>query len=164
MIVCGHGNVKNFCDKYEMVVATTHDGPIEEYKGICRVLVTDQEMSEEEYLYLKKKMLLLKVELVSTQYCDEDSVVRRIVYELERELEGRKKYVGRCKFGQHRVNGEVVPHEEGMKVVRRIIELRDKGFTYSKIQEDDDVHDLAGRMLGLSTIALIVKNREEYGL
>jgi hypothetical protein len=164
MIVCGHGNVKDFCDKYDMIVAATYEGEVEDYKGISPVLVTDQEMSENEYLYLKKKLLLNGVELISTEHTDEESIAKRLVYEVEREIERRKKYAGRCKFGFRRVNGEEVPCEEEMVVVRRIMELRDKRYTYEKIRNDEEVHGSDGRMLSISTVAWIVKNREIYGL
>lgn len=164
MFVCGHGNVKNYCDGRDMIIVENHDGGLDGYSGICRVVVTDQDMSENEYLYLKKKMLLSGVELVSVWYTDNEDISRHIMYTIQLEREARRKKAGRCLFGQHRVNGEVVPHEEGMKIVRRIIELRDKGLSYRGISNDENVHDLTGRKLGTSTIALIVKNRERYGL
>ena len=164
MIVCGHGDVHKFCKKYDMVVATTFGGDIESYSGVCPVLVTDQGMSINEYLYLKKKLLLSGVELISTEHTDEEYISKHLVYEVEREIVGRKKFVGRCKFGERRVDGKLVRVEEEMKVVRRIIALRDKGYSYQKISDDDGVYDSSGRKFGLSTISLIIKNREYYGL
>lgn len=164
MIVCGHGDVAKFCERYDMVIAATHGGKLEDYKGVCRVLVTDQTMTESEYLYLKKRMLLSGTELISVEHTDEESIVGQLIYEVERELESRKKYAGRCKFGFHRINGEEVPHEEGMKVVRRVFELRDKKYTYEQIRDDAGVHGIDGRRLSLSTVALIVRNREYYEL
>ena len=164
MIVCGHGDVYKFCEKYEMIVAATFDGDIEEYKGVCPVLVTDQGMMESEYLYLKKKLLLSGVELISVVHTDEESIAKQLVYEIEREIERRKKYVGRCMFGKRRVDGKLVPHEEEMMVVRRIFELRDKKCTYEEIRNDAEVHGSDGRKMSLSTVALIVKNREKYEL
>lgn len=164
MIVCGHGDVYDFCEERNMVVADLYNGEVAVYDGICRILVTDQEMSENEYLTLKKKMLVSGVELVSTKHVDETHVSKYIVYSIKQDNDERRRVAGRCLFGYHRVNGEVVPHEEGMKVVRRIFELRDENNTYAKISKDDDVHGLDGRKLSISTIALIIKNRERYGL
>jgi intein-encoded DNA endonuclease-like protein len=53
-------------------------------------------------------------------------------------------------------------HEEGREVVRRILELRDSGCAYREIREDAGVHHRDGRKLSISTIQIIVKNREEY--
>ncbi len=72
------------------------------------------------------------------------------------------KYGGRCKFGYRRVNGEIVPHEKRMAVLKRILELRDMGYSIRKIQADDGVHHDDGRDLSVSTIALIIKKRKEY--
>jgi hypothetical protein len=162
MIVCKHGDVNDFCEKMKVVIAEEYEGEISEYNGVCRVLVTDQEMSENEYLYLKKRMLLAGVELVSIWHEDAEDMARHLVYTIHQEKEDRRKFVGRCKFGFHRVNGEEVPHEGNMKVVRRILELRDLGYTYGRIRIDDGVHSADGRKLSISTIAEIVKNREVY--
>ena len=72
------------------------------------------------------------------------------------------RYGGRCKFGYRRVNGEIVPHEKRMLVLKRIFELRDQGYSLRKIQADDGVHHDDGRDMSVSTLALIVKNRKDY--
>ena len=43
-----------------------------------------------------------------------------------------------------------------------IIELKDKGYTLRRIQEDSRVVHTDGRKLSISTIQLIVKNRKDY--
>lgn len=161
MLVCGHGNVRDFCTEREMVIVCKHTGNIEEYTGVCRVIVTDQEMSESEYHYLKSKMIKKGYELVSTRYVDTEEIARLIA---RYATEVRSKNGGRCKFGYHRVNGEMRVHEGKMAVVRRILELADKGFLLREIQSDDGVHHMNGRDLSLSTIHLIIKNRKDYGL
>lgn len=162
MVVCGHGDVSAFCARHDMIVAMQHDGEIEGYCGFCRVLVTDQDMSEQEYYFLKGKMLARGVELVSTKHRDTEGMSELMLYTSQKESEKRQKFVGRYKFGFHRVGNEIVPHEEKMKVVRRIFELRDKGFTYRSIREDEHVHHVDGRKLSISTIELILKNRKDY--
>ena len=162
MVVCGHGDVSDFCKKHDMIVIEEHDGDIDSYRGVCRVLVTDQDMSEEEYYFLKGKMLALGFELISTRYKDNGKVSEFMVYSSRKEIERRGKHTGRYKFGFHRVGNGVVPHPKKMEVVRRILELRDEGYTYRSIREDRSVRHIDGRKLSISTIALIVQNREYY--
>ena len=57
MMVCGHGDVFEFCKSRDMVVCETWDGDLGSYSGSCPVLVTDQDMSEQEYYYEKGKFL-----------------------------------------------------------------------------------------------------------
>jgi hypothetical protein len=52
--------------------------------------------------------------------------------------------------------------EDGRAVVKRVLELRDKGFVYRQIKEDPGVHHPDGRSLSISTIQIIIKNREIY--
>lgn len=162
MVVCGHGDVSDFCKKHDMIVMQQHDGDIESYRGVCRVLVTDRDMSEQEYYFLKGKMLAKGIELISTKHKDTEKMSEFMVYASHREIERRGKYTGRYKFGFHRVGDEVVPHPKKMEVVKRILELRDKGCTYRSIREDRRVRHIDGRKLSISTIALIVQNREYY--
>lgn len=162
MVVCGHGDVSDFCKKHDMIVMQQHDGDIESYRGVCRVLVTDRDMSEQEYYFIKGKMLARGIELISTRHKDTEKMSEFMVYASRRELERREKFTGRCKFGFHRVGNEIVPHERTMVVARRILELRDKGYTYRCIREDEKVRHIDGRKLSISTIALILQNREYY--
>ena len=77
MIVCGHGNVFDFCKNRDMVVCEVWDGDLENYKGNCRVLVTDQDMSEQEYYYQKGKLLGRGIELIHTRYKDDKLMTDR---------------------------------------------------------------------------------------
>lgn len=162
MLVCGHGDVRSYCETRGMIIACTHVGDLEDYNGVCKVVVTDMEMSESEYYFIKGKMLAKGYELVSTRYGDNTLAATLIEYYARKENEDKKKYGGRCKFGFKRVNGEIVPHEERMVVVRRILELKDRGCTLREIQSDEIVRHTDGRELSLSTIQLIIKNRKEY--
>lgn len=162
MVVCGHGDVSDFCKKHDMIILMQHDGDIESYRGVCRVLVTDKDISEQEYYFLKGEMLAKGIELISTRHKDTEKMSEFMVYANQKELERRKKFAGRCKFGFHRVGEEIVPHERNMAVVNRIFELRDKGLVYRQIREDEKVRHLDGRKLSISTIQLILKNRKEY--
>ena len=47
-------------------------------------------------------------------------------------------------------------------VKRNLDELRDMGFTYRRISEDENVHHPDGRKLNISTIQIILKNRKIY--
>ena len=57
MVVCGHGKVDNFCSKHGMIIADRCNGSVLDYNGICKVIVTDREMPEAEYYYLKGRMM-----------------------------------------------------------------------------------------------------------
>ena len=162
MVVCGHGDVSDFCEKHDMVMLMQYDGDIESYRGICRVLVTDRDMSEQEYYFLKGKMLAKGIELISTRHKDTKNMSEFTVYTSRKEMERRGKHTGRYKFGFQRVGEKVVPHPKKMEVVNRILELRDEGCTYRVIREDSRVRHIDGRKLSISTIALIAQNREYY--
>lgn len=158
MFVCAHGEISEFCKNYDVIVAEEYDGEIEEYAGVFPVLVTDAEMTEAEYFYLKGKMLAKGVELVSTRHSDMECMTEILAY----HAKGQPKKGGRQKFGFVCDNGVMRLHEEGKEVVRRILELRDSGCAYREIREDAGVHHRDGRKLSVSTIQIIVKNREEY--
>ena len=159
MIVCGHGDVADFCAAHEMIIVEEYDGDIRNYKGRCRVLVTDIDVSEMEYFYLKSKLMSRGIELVSTRH--KDSVV---IAEYTRYLEENRKQKkgGRTPYGYYRKDGELVPNPEKMKVVERILELRDSGYVYRQIWEDEQVRHPDGRKLSISTIQYIVKDRGRY--
>ena len=164
MIVCGHGDVIDYCGEHNMVIVDWYVGDLKEYNGVCPILVTDSEISENEYYYLKGFLLSRGYELISILHSDTECMSEQMIYTAQREKENRKKFGGRCKFGFRRVNGKEVPFEEQMKVVRRIIELRDMGYTYAAIREDSGVRGVSGDKMCISTINLIIKNRKDYGL
>ena len=150
MIVCAHGEVSEYCKNRDMIIVEQYTGDIENYGGVCRVLVTDQSMSVSEYYYLKGKMLGAGVELVSVKYVDTENLSYDVVKAVEAKHPGR----GRRKFGEG--------SEAEMAVVRRIFELKDSGSSLKRISEDPDVHYLDGRKMPVSTIQVILKNREKY--
>lgn len=156
MIVCAHGNVGEYCSRYGMVICDTWDGDLESYSGACRVLVTDKKMPEGQYYYLKNKLLIHGLELVSVWYMDDPEVVRQFI----EDAEARKcKYGVRQKFGYRKVDGAVVEDPEAMALVRRILELRDLGWSFRKIQEEVRTAD---RKMSPSTIMTICNNRKDY--
>lgn len=160
MIVCAHGDVSEFCKERDMVIVETHTGDIESYKGASRVLVTDQDMSENEYYFLKGKMLAKGIELVSTRVMDNALLSDYVVYANRRNQV--KRGGGRNRFGFCKVDGVAKLTDEGRAVVKRIFELREKGFTYRAIREDEGVRHLDGRKLNISTIQIILQNRGIY--
>lgn len=160
MIVCAHGNVDLFCGTRGLIIVSRYDGDIEEYSGVCRILVTDSDISEREYYLLKSTMLGKGVELVSTLYEDSEFISKFIVESLE--AKHRKKSGGRCKFGFQKIDNELKLTEHGRAVVKRIFELRDKGYSYHKIRNDDGVRHLDGGKLAVSTIQIILENRKIY--
>jgi hypothetical protein len=131
-----------------MIVIEKYSGDIESYCGVCRVLVTDQEMSAGEYYYLKGKMLAQGVELVSTRYVDMENLAQGAVREVTDKRRGRRK------FGDG--------SEAEMAVVQKIFDLRDGGSTLREISEHKEVGYLDGRKMSISTIQTILNNREKY--
>lgn len=150
MIVCAHGEVSEYCENRDMIIVERYSGDIENYGGVCRVLVTDREMSPGEYYYLKGKMLAQGIELVSTRYVDTEN----LSYETVREVREKRPVVGRPKFGDR--------SEAEMAVVNRIFELKDGGSTLKEISEDPGVRYLDGSIIPVSTIQVILRNREKY--
>ena len=150
MIVCAHGEVSEYCESRDMIIIERYTGEIEKYGGVCRVLVTDQELSRAEYYYLKGKMLAQGVELVSTRYVDTENLSYDVVHDVYEKHPG----AGRRKFG--------LGSEAEMAVVRRIFELRDAGHTLKEISEDEKVGYPDGRRMSVSTIQVIIRNREKY--
>lgn len=163
MIVCGHGDVSEYCEAHDMIVAETYTGDIKEYNGVCPVLVTDADITETEYFFLKGILLSSGKELIHTRYSDTKLMAEYAVLSVEKIRESRKgKSGGKTRFGFQRVGNEIIPIESEMKVVRRIFELRDAGYTYRTIREDKEVRYADGRKLSISLIQTIVSNRESY--
>ena len=150
MIVCAHGEVSEYCKNRDMIIVEQYTGDIENYGGVCRVLVTDQEMSSGEYYYLKGKMLAAGVELVSVKYVDTENLSYDVVKAVEAKHPGR----GRRKFGDG--------SEAEMAVVNRIFELKDAGYKLRAISDDPQVRYLDGRRIPVSSIQVILNNREKY--
>ena len=160
MLVCTHGEVDSFCKSRNMIPVSRYEGDIEDYSGVCRILVTDSEFTEKEYYYKKSKMLAKGVELVSTRYEDSEFVSQLIIDGLEKSR--REKHGGRYKFGFQNINGEPKLTEKGRAVVERIFELRDAGCSYHRIRDDVGVRHLDGRIMAISTIQIILGNRKVY--
>ena len=150
MIVCAHGEVSEYCKNNGMVICDQHIGSIEEYQGVCRVLVTDAKMGENEFYALKLKMLKRGIELISVDHSD--AAMSEFVLYLATQKRGGSG--GRRRFG--------LESESEKAVIRRICELRDSGYKLRAIQDDPGVHYLDGRKIPISTINEILNNREKY--
>ena len=150
MIVCAHGEVSEYCENRDMIIVEQYTGEIENYGGVCRVLVTDQDMSTSDYYYLKGKMLAQGVELVSTRYVDSENLAQGMI----KEVYEKHPVPGRRKFGDG--------SEAEMAIVRKVFELRDAGFTMKEISENPEVRYLDGRKIAISSIQVFLKNREKY--
>lgn len=150
MIVCAHGDVEKYCAEHGMVICGNHVGNIEEYEGVCPVLVTDAKMGENEFYGLKLRMLRRGVELISVWHSDSEKA-DLVAYLAKNDK--RQKYGGRRKFG--------VSSEGEKAVVQRILELRKAGATLKQISEDENVSYLDGRRMSISTIQMIIKNNEK---
>jgi hypothetical protein len=135
-----------------MKVLETYEGDLRDYHGSCPVLVTDLMMDRENYDSLKCELFSRGVDLVSTHWLDDDVVVRLIRGDLER----RRKRGGRQMFGFCKKNGVIAEIPEKMAVARRVIEMRDAGYTLRQIQDDLDEY------MAISTIQVIIRNRDKY--
>lgn len=158
MVVCAHGEVTEFCENNNMVIAGSYVGDIEDYAGMWPVLVTDEDMDENSFFELKLRMLRRGVELVSTRY-HSDKLSSFVSYVAERH---KPKHGGRARFGFRRVGNDQILTEGGLRVAMRIFELRDKGYTLKEISADEAVHHPDGRTLSTSTIQQVLKNRKRY--
>lgn len=156
MLVCAHGDVAEFCEERDMIICSVYTGELRDYRGICRVLVTDSDISEGEYCLLKGELLASGVELISTRYTDNKLFADYLICANSRRKE---KYSARVSFGYYRENGRIVEHPQNILVVRRIHELRDAGLTIRAIREDEGVRHPDGRKLSISTIQKIIKKR-----
>lgn len=161
MVVVAHGEVDAYCNEHDMIIGDRYDGDLLEYKGRYAVVVTDAGVSKNEYFYMKYKLLLRKVELISVKWASVE-LSEFVVYCAEQESKRRKKS-GRVRFGSQRRGGMIVDDPAGMRVVNRIFELRDSGATYERIRNDEGVHHLDGRKMSISTIQVILGNRDKYG-
>lgn len=159
MIVCAHGKVSEFCERHEMLIFEMYDGVLEDYKGSCSVIVTDQKMTRDEYDRQKCVLFGRGVELVSVDWTDDEVILRL----LRNQVESRKNRSGRQMFGFYRKNGIVMENPAMIAVARRVIELRDAGLSYRRIKEDSMVRWSDGREIAISTLQVIVENRERYG-
>ena len=65
-------------------------------------------------------------------------------------------------FRSAKKNGRIVEIPERMAVARRVIEMRDAGYTLREIRESEDVYHTDGKKLAISTIQQIISNRETY--
>lgn len=150
MVVCAHGEVAGFCKNHEMEILESYNGDLRDYSGSCPVIVTDQQMTREEYEALKCKMFSRGVEVISVDWTDD----RTILSLLRLTIERRKKRGGRQMFGFYKKNGVIAEIPEKIEMARRIIVLRDSGKTLREITEAED--------LSLSTVQTILNNRDKY--
>ena len=160
MVVCAHGKVSEFCKKHKMLIFEHYDGILDEYKGSCSVVVTDQKMTRDEYDTQKCVLFGRGVELVSVDWTDDEVILRL----LRNQVENRKNRSGRQMFGFYRKNGVISENPAMIEVARRVIELRDAGMKYRDIQDDPKVRWANGKKIATSTLQVIVENREKYGL
>lgn len=157
MIVCAHGKVSEYCKNHGMVICGEYVGDIEDYHGKFPVVVTDMDIPQVEFFALKERLLRRGVELISTRHSDL-SVAEYIAHRIVEQPRLNKG--GRAPFGYRWVGNELVESPHEMAVVKRILELREIGVSYSRIATDDRVRYQDGREVSVSTIQGIIK---KYG-
>ena len=130
-----------------MSICDIYEGNIREYRGTARVLVTDSDVSESEYYFLKGEMLAKGYELISTRYNDNEVLSKYIRYSVDRRKD------------KHRSRKPLYLRED--PVVDRILELRAAGKSLREIREDECVRRADGKMYSVSTIAEVIKRKNE---
>ena len=150
MVVCAHGDVAGFCEKHEIEILESYNGDLKDYSGSCPVIVTDQQMTREEYETLKCTMFSRGVEVISVDWTD-DAIILAL---LRQTIERRKKRGGRQMFGFYKKNGVIAEIPEKIETARRIIALRDSGRTLAEIR--------SATGLSVSTVQTILNNRDKY--
>ena len=147
MMVCAHGDVTEYCTNRDMQICDVCEGDFRNYRGPCRVLVTDAEMTDTEYYYAKGEMLARGIELISVRHKDDVLLSKYLVYaDSHRRVRGG----GRAVFGD-------------AVVIARILELRSLGKSLRFIREDEAVRNKDGSKLSLSTISKIIEREKKDG-
>lgn len=160
MYVVAHGNVDRYCADRGWTIAGRYEGALVDIKNMTPpVVVTDEALEKNEYYYLKYRLLKRGVELISVWFGSSETT-DFLVYLNQRE--SRRSDRGRVAFGFIRKGGAVVENPETIGVARRIVALRDAGWTYRQIRDDDLVCYPDGRKMSISTIQVILKNRNKY--
>lgn len=159
MLVCIHGNAVEFCKERGLTPVEVWTGELSEYRGKHSVLVTNSDISKNEYYYLKGELLTRGIVLISTRYEDDQEISEYLEYFAARSKgDGR----GRQPFGWRVIDGLIVPNAHEMAVAHRILKLYDEGLTLRAIGEDKEVCHVDGRKLSVGTIHRIIKNRRKY--
>lgn len=162
MKVVANGNVQKFCELNGMEVIGEHRGNPDTYRGTCRVLVTDMELSLFEYHYLRYRMLRRGYTLISPHY-GQDLISQFVDYLVSRERPERRG--GRQPFGfvWAKTHREIEVHET--EVARIVIGLRDRGASYREIVRylsENGYTNRTGDQIKLNTVRMIIKNRDLY--
>ena len=159
MLVIAHGCVDEYCAAHKLTICGRYEGKLSDYNLKYPIVVTDSLKDKSEYYYMKYKFMKRGVVLVSI-HDDDDDYINNFINKLANS--GHGKVAGRAAFGFRWNGGVLEEHPEAIVIARRIIALRDMGYTYQKIQQDDGVHYLDGSKLSISTIQVILKNRKKY--
>lgn len=144
MMVCAHGDVAKFCEARGWYICETYEGEIIKYNGLCPVLVTDADISEMEYYFLKGQMLAKRIVLISTRYSDDKLMEGYLIYANSRRKESNRH--GRSKF-------------DDAEIIQKIRELSAAGVSIRAIRETEGICHPDGRKLSLSTIHKIIKTK-----
>lgn len=143
MMVCAHGNVTEFCEARGWFICGTWNGEITNYNGVVRILVTDADISETEYYFLKGELLAKGYELISTRYTDDELMAGYLIYANNRRKEKRP---GRTGFNDE-------------EIIQKIRNLSDAGLSIRTIRETEGICHPDGRKLSLSTIHKIINKK-----
>ena len=144
MMVCAHGDVTEFCETRGWYICEKWEGEIIKYNGLCPVLVTDADISETEYYYLKGQMLGKRTMLISTRYSDDKLMEGYLIYANSRRKESH--HPGRSKF-------------DDTEIIQKIRELSASGMSIRAIRDTEGICHPDGRKLSLSTIHKIINKK-----
>lgn len=159
MNVVVHESSDAYCEQRGWTVVGHYNYRLEEYDWRCPVIVTGAKIGERRYYHEKFKLMKRGYTLLSSLYSDDGFADYQ--YE-QKKGKPRVKRGGRLCFGFIRENGQEAADPVTMPVVQRIHELRNAGVKYKDIQADEKVCYPDGRSMSISTIQVILNNKERY--
>ncbi len=165
MRVAAQGDVSDYCRNHNYVVKEWYYGNPVDYNGEWKVLVSDWPYRKNEYYAVKIVLLRKGIELISTVWNDLDlDYFAQEFVDFERNQKRKTHTGGRPPFGFRMIDGKRVEVPGEIETARLIVQLREEGATYKQITEHPDVHYLDGTKFSISTIQVILRNRDKYKL
>ena len=161
--VAAQGDVGDYCRNHNYVVKQWYYGNPADYDGEWKILVTDWSYRKNEYYAVKIMLLRRGIELISTMWNDMDLeyFVQEFV-DYEKNRKSKNHTGGRPPYGFRIVDGKRIEIPGEIEVARLIVRLREEGATYKMITENPDVRRPDGTKFTISTIQVILNNRDKY--
>ena len=159
MRVVVHGDCDAYCMDRGWTIVRRYRWPLSQYDWPEPVIVTGAQMGKESYYRAKFKLMKRGYTLLSSLY--DDDGFAEYQYQ-QRKSKPHIKSGGRICFGFTRTEAGEVVDPETMAVVQRIYKLRSEGKKYREIRDDEKVCYPDGRTISISSIQVILTNKERY--